>query len=174
MTTRAREALADCEHALADFKASANTDFQRTRWVALMTLLRTVGYVLKEVDRDSATPAMKQAIDAAWDELKASKPNPPIFWAFIKGERGDVVHLYEIRAAANIKVTVPTSGLSWAPVSVGGFGTRYQPATFDFFMRSGPFEGFDPLVLCREAIEFWRAHIEDIERRANQPVSTGL
>jgi hypothetical protein len=43
MTTRAREALADCEHALADYEAGANTVYQRCRWVALITLVRTVG-----------------------------------------------------------------------------------------------------------------------------------
>ena len=40
VTTRAREVLADAEHALADYEAGANTVFQRSRWVGLTTLLR--------------------------------------------------------------------------------------------------------------------------------------
>lgn len=61
--TRAREAVADCEHALADFEASWNTQFGRTRWVAVVTLLRTVGLVLYAVDRKAADPAIRQRID---------------------------------------------------------------------------------------------------------------
>ena len=83
MTTRAREALADCEHALADFNASANTFYQRPRWVAVMTLLRTVGLVLKAVDRPAAVPNVQKRIDDAWTRLNATKPEPRIFHEFI-------------------------------------------------------------------------------------------
>jgi len=75
MTTRARAALADCEHALTDFAASANTPFQRPRWVSLITLLRTVGLVLKSVDRPAASPDVQTRIDAAWRIVSLSAHN---------------------------------------------------------------------------------------------------
>ena len=92
MTARAREALADCEHALADFEASANTVFQRPRWVAVMTLLRTVGLVLKDVDRrPPASAEVQNRIDDAWDRLKREKDDPArrphVFHDFIDAER---------------------------------------------------------------------------------------
>ena len=62
MTARAREALDDCEHALADFANGANTVYQASRWVAVMTLLRTVGLVLKDVDRTLADTATQMNV----------------------------------------------------------------------------------------------------------------
>jgi hypothetical protein len=160
MTTRAREALADCEHALADFAAGANTPFQRSRWVAVMTLLRTVGLVLKDVDRPTADAATQQRIDAEWKRLNATKPEPRIFHDFIDAERAAVVHFYEMRAAVNITVRP-------GPATLGGtmFGAAFGfgPTTFDYFMRDGPFKGRDPLDLCREAIDFWRCYLDAID-----------
>jgi hypothetical protein len=104
MTTRARQALADCEHALVDFERGANTDFQRPRWVAVMTLLRTVGLVLKAVDRQAADDTTKRRIDEAWKQLNTTKPEPRIFHDFIDAERAAVVHLYEPSAGLNITI----------------------------------------------------------------------
>lgn len=161
MTIRARQALADCEHALADFAAAANTEFQRSRWVAVMTLLRTVGLVLKAVDRPAADAETRQRIDAAWKQLRASKPEPRIFWKFIDDERTKVVHFYEVRAAVNITVRP-------GPATFGGtmFGAAFGSGqtTFDYFMREGPFKGRDPLDLCREAITFWRVYLDAIDQ----------
>jgi hypothetical protein len=149
-TTRARLALADCEHALADFEAGANSVFRRSRWVAVMTLLRTVGYVLYQVDRPLANDAIQQRIDADWERLrKAARPH--IFHDFIKAERGDVVHLYEVRAA--VKITAVFNAPSGS----------YPAVTFDHFMRDGPFKARDPLDLCREAIDFWRTYLDAID-----------
>jgi hypothetical protein len=164
MTIRARQALADCEHALADFEASANTVFQRSRWVAVMTLLRTVGLVLKTVDRPTSDKETQQRIDAAWTRINASKPEPRIFWEFIDAERFQVVHLYEIRSRVNITLRPP-------PVPFGAFVAMadddgnfpWTTTTYDFVMREGPFVGRDPLGLCRDAIAFWRGYLDAVD-----------
>jgi hypothetical protein len=164
MTTRARQVLADCEHALADFSASANTAFQRTRWVAVVTLLRTVGLVLKEVDRPVASDTVQRRIDDAWKRLKTTKPEPRIFHDFIDAERADVVHFYDI--SARVDATVQLGGV-WASMSGGEGGSDpHGPTIYDFIMRDGPYQGRDPRELCREAIEFWRGYLDDIERRS--------
>ncbi len=174
MTARARQVLADCEPALADFEAGANTPYQRTRWVALMTLLRTVGLVLKAVDREAGNAKMRQAIDDHWNRLNASKPEPRIFHGFIDAERYQAVHLYEIRARANITIQPGSGSLrigspEWFSIvmdeddNVGG-----QPAVVDFTMRVGPFQGRDPLELCRESMIFWRDYLDLIDRDAAQ------
>src|SRR5713101_7034469 len=165
MTSRARKALADCEHALADFEVAANTEFQRSRWVAVMTLLRTVGLVLKAVDRPAADTWTQQCIDAAWAELKVLKPEPRIFWEFIEAERYQVVHLYEIRAGVNITVRPVPEPLGYFLMMADdddGFG--WNPTTYDFRMRAGQFAGRDPLDLCREAITFWRNYLDAIDQ----------
>ena len=94
VTTRSRVALADCEHALADFEASANTPYQRPRWVAVITLLRIVGHVLDKVDKPAASNEAQQRIDDAWKQLNATKPEPRIFHDFIDGDRNLLLKQY--------------------------------------------------------------------------------
>jgi hypothetical protein len=159
MTTRARLALAYCEHALDDYEAGANTVFQWPRWVAVMTLLRTVGLVLKDVDRPAGDAAMQLAIDDHWQRLKATKPEPRIFHDFIYAERYDVVHLFD--PSAQVNITIQLGG-----VSTGGGSNPAGPATFEFVMKKGPFEGRDSRELCREAIDFWKAYLDEIDREA--------
>jgi hypothetical protein len=172
MTTRARQVLVDCEPALADFEAGANTPYQRTRWVALMTLLRTVGLVLKSVDHEVGNAQMRRAIDDHWNRLNAMKPEPRIFHDFIDAERYQAVHLYEIRAGVNITIRPGSGSLrigtpEWFSIvmdeddTVGG-----RPTVVDFTMRLGPFEGRDPRELCREAIVFWKEYLDVIDRDA--------
>ena len=159
MTTRAREVLVDCEHALTDYEASANTPFQRPRWVAVMTLLRTVGLVLKDVDRPVADVATQRRMDAAWDglkALKATKTEPHIFHDFIDDERNNVVHLYD--PSARVDVTIRLGG-----VSTGGGSDPAGPPMYGFVMKKGPFKGRDPRDLCREAIAFWRTYLDAID-----------
>src|SRR5260221_6117013 len=172
MTERARQALADCQQALADFEGAANAGFQRSRWVAVMTLLRTVGLVLKAVDRPAADMATQERIDSAWDQLNASKPEPRIFWEFIDAERYQVLHLYDIRAFVRTTVR-PGTGLrrdfTMLDADDDGFGSR--PTTSEFLMREGPFAGRDPLDLCREAITFWRDYLDAIDRTGPSPVA---
>lgn len=161
MTIRARQALADCEHALADLEIGANTEFQRSRWVAVMTLLRTVGLVLKAVDRPAADAETQQRVDDAWDQFNASRPEPRIFWEFIDAERYQVVHLYEVRASVNVTVRPGPATLG---ATIFGAYSGSGPTTFDYFVREGPFKGRDSIDLCREAITFWRNYLGTIDR----------
>ena len=123
--------------------------------VAVMTLLRTVGYVLKDVDRPATDRATRWRIDAEWERLKRAT-RPHIFWDFIDDERGRIVHLYD--PSARVNVTIGLGG-----VSTGGGGNPAGPAREDFVMWKGPFEGRDPRELCREAMVFWRDYLDAID-----------
>ena len=112
VTTRSRVALADCEHALADFEASANTPYQRPRWVAVITLLRIVGHVLDKVDKPAASNEAQQRIDDAWKQLNATKPEPRIFHDFIDGDRNLLLKQYQVRSQVNVTI------------QLGGVGTE--------------------------------------------------
>jgi hypothetical protein len=164
VTTRARQVLADCEVALVDFAASANTDFQRTRWVSLITLLRTVLDVLEQVDGPAGTAKFRTRLHDARKRLfePASKHESSIYHDFIEDERNDVVHEYALGAAVNVRIQMP-AGPSWAPV-VSDYRGGNTTTTYEFFMRDGPFRGQDPRELCRRAIAFWNDYLAEIEQ----------
>jgi hypothetical protein len=126
----------------------------------MMSLLRTVGYVLVEVDRKRGSAAAQSAIDAAWADIKRKKPEPRILWEFIEAERHNVVHLYELSVAVNTIVRPGT--VRSTPSAEGG------TPSFDSFVHMGPFKGRDPLVLCREAVEFWRVYLDGVDARIVQ------
>ena len=92
MTARAREVLVDCEHALTDFSASANTPFQRPRWVALITLLATVLDVLEKVDGMTSSRLGNRFTRPESDCLSASLS--PLIFTTSSAERNHAVHLY--------------------------------------------------------------------------------
>ena len=68
---RARVVLADARAALVDFEESNKTPYWRTRWVALITILRAVGHVLDKVDapRDAKIAAASRQ---AFEDMKRS------------------------------------------------------------------------------------------------------
>src|SRR3990172_5905920 len=109
--TRAREVLADCELALADFEAAGPTPYWRTRWTGLVSLLRCVGHVLHKVDAVQSTN-LKKAVADAWDDLKKTKPEPRIYWEFIEEERNNILKAYEFGARMNTTIRPGTAYLS--------------------------------------------------------------
>ena len=115
-----RVALVDCEHALADFEVSANTLYQRSRWVVFIALLRIVGHVLDKVDKLTASNEVQQRIDDAWKQLNATKLEPRIFHDFIDGDRILLLKQYEVRSQVN--VTIQLGG-----VGTGGWSTPSGP-----------------------------------------------
>lgn len=162
MTTQAREVLRDCERLLAAIGPDMPGELWRPRWAGLVALLRAVGHVLEKVDAARIVNA-KQVVDAAWDELRQSKPEPKIFWQFIEAERNNVPKTYAFGVGVNITVRPGTGWLSLATGESGG--SPGGPTTFEAFVRSGPFEGEDPLQLCREAIQFWNGYLDCIDRQ---------
>jgi len=160
MTVHARKVLRDSEHVLDVMTADMPTELWRPRWAGLVAFLRAVGHVLDKVDGDASDPARK-VIDSAWQQLRQSKPQPAIFWEFIEAERNNLLKAYEIGAGVNIIVR---PGAAWLNFATGETGSGPGgPTTFEAFMRSGPFQGRDPLELCREAIAFWHGYLDSID-----------
>jgi len=126
-----------------------------------MALLRAVGHVLKKAD-GAQSPAARGIIDNAWKELKMS--NPAIFWNFVEQERNNILKSYEFGPALKITIRPSTAHLNMSTADI--YSSSSEPTTFHAFMRSGSFEGEDPLSLCREAIKFWREYLDKIDRLA--------
>ncbi|HEV8662006.1 MAG TPA: hypothetical protein VGT06_02510 [Candidatus Methylomirabilis sp.] len=162
MTLHAREVLRDCQRVLDHITGDMRTELWRPRWAGLVALLRAVGHVLKKVD-GKTSDAAREVIESAWKDLGQSKPEPTIFWEFIEAERNNVLKAYEIGTGVNITVR---PGTAWLNLATGETGSGPGgPTTFEAFMRSGPFEGRDPLELCREAIAFWQGYLDSIDRQ---------
>jgi hypothetical protein len=143
--------LSDCELAFKDFEAAGPTPFWRTRWTALMALLRAVGHVLDKID-GARGAELREAIDEAWDEVNRTKPEPRILWEFIEQERNNVVKAYEVGVRLNTTITPGWSG----PAAT----------TYESFIRSGVYRGRDALEVCQEAIAFWEGYLDRIETAA--------
>jgi len=162
ITLQARETLADCAVAIEDFETSAATKYWRTRWVAVVTLLRSVGYVLEKVDAPS-DPTVGAAISAEFQDLKRSKPEPHIYWEFIDKERHSVVK--EMEFGAHLNITVRPGTAWWNPKTGETGGLPSGETTYDHFMVGSVFEGRDPRELCHQAMAFWNNHLKQVERR---------
>jgi hypothetical protein len=159
---RAREVPFDCKRALEDFEAAGPTPYWRTRWTAVVALLRAVGHVLQKIDA-AQSPEFKKAIDDAWARLKQTKPEPRIFWEFIEAERNNVLKVYEVSARLNVTVRPGPAVLSFSD-SIAAY--QSDPTTYESFIRLGFYGGRDALAVCREALVFWEKFLNDVETAA--------
>jgi hypothetical protein len=163
MTTAARAVLLDCEAALDDLRTGATGLLWRTRWVAAVALLRTVGHVLDKVDGER-NPELRAAITSAYAELKQTRPEPKIFWEFIEEERNNVLKIYQFGVQQNVTVR---PGAPWTNLGTGESGSiGGGPTTYEHLVRGGPFAGQDPRDVVGQAIEWWREYLDDIDRHA--------
>jgi hypothetical protein len=163
MSLRAREVVADAVVAIEDFEAAAGTAYWRTRWVAVVAILRAVGHVATGLDA-VGDENLRSAIDSEFVELQRTKPEPTIYWNFIVEERNRV--LKEMTLGARLNITV-RPGIAWHDVKTGETGgSEGEPTTYDHFMQGGIYDGRDPRELCREAVAFWNRYLNRVEQRA--------
>lgn len=144
MTERARLVLQDCRVALNGIDGKIQGEEWRIRWVSLVSLLRTVGYVLKNVD-SKRSDKEKSVIVQKWGVLNDDKASYPIFWEFIDKERHNIAHEYEVNAGQGITI------------QFGG------PTTRHYSINAGAFQGQDQISVAREAIDFWESYLNEID-----------
>ncbi len=80
---KAREALEWCRYGHQKMMSGDPTGQD---WVLTIALLRAVGHALEKEDAKSDA-RVKKAQRSWWNTLKATKPNPSIFWEFIERDR---------------------------------------------------------------------------------------
>jgi hypothetical protein len=139
-----RAVLRDAHVALKDF-ADALIDSDaariRIRWLNCLALLRTIGHVLKDVDRDRSV-WMAAAVDQKHREVMQNEFANLIFHEFIKKERDAI--LKEYRASifmwANGKLMV-------CDVLVGT-------------------DLYSPDEVIKEALSYWEKYLSDVETLA--------
>lgn len=160
MTNSARLVLADCEKAAAEIDSDIQGSSWRRWWITSVVLLRTVGHVLKKVD-STRSAAHKLAIDEAWRSLRRSKPEPAIFWGFIEDERNNILKEYKLSAGQG--VIVRPGGVTVNRVTGEQHASEGLPTIYHYVINDGCFKGRDPRCVLREAIEWWRAHLDAID-----------
>lgn len=138
--------LDDCRSALEAVEQAETEQEFRIRWTALVSLLRTVGHVLKEVDRESDT-SLRRAVDAAWQAWKLDRDEHRIFWDFIEAERNSILKTYQFGThPGDVEVAVQNE------YEIKEFfldECLFKP------LRDGPFAGEDGRDVAREAIAWW-------------------
>jgi hypothetical protein len=173
-TKQARVVLADCEEALLEFTRADQWSMRR-RWVTVVGLMRAVGHVVRNVDADSS-PAVAAAVADQFEKLKQSKPDPTnIFWGFIEQERNNVLKTYRFAVRGNVTIGVLPAVVprdpppEMPPGSIGivtdVLGSHHITSRFDIpALKDGPFAGMDPIAVIREAIAFWHAYLNEIDK----------
>jgi len=169
MTQQARMVLADCEESLLELINSTQGTMRR-RWVATVGLLRAVGHVLKNVDGKKSVPLL-DVIKEKFSELKGTEPDPVIFWGFIENERNNVLKEYLFAVRGNHTIEIPGYDPLRPPSPVlppgRSIGVGADPPDPRFRispLEHGPFAGQDPVQVVRQAIQFWRAYLDEIDR----------
>ncbi len=166
MTSAARNVLDDCRGALLEFTDGVQGGTWRRRWVTCVVLLRAVGHVLDKVDA-ARSPIHRSVIDSWWTDLKETKPDPAIFWAFIDDERNLIVKEYRTRAGQGVTV-------SGAVIEID-VRTKTQkiepsrPATYHYTMNNGLFTGRDQRELIAEALAWWESQLDAINAAVGTP-----
>lgn len=143
----ARRVLRDAYRARHDLAAAYQADDPvvcRLRWVTVVTLLRTVGHALENLDR-RRSPELKTAIKIAWNRWKAQPFDHLIFHEFIKSERDMLLKEYRFSVSAPKHEDSPSRAGDGSPLLLIGDKT------------------YSAIEAVDTAIDWWEAELERIE-----------
>ena len=189
----ARIVLADCRAALEELREEPTGDTWRIRWVGMLALLRAVRDVMTRIDgeSDEVDPKMREEIGKFWKRMKATKPEPAIYWEFICEDANNILHYYKFsavqtvtRRTAEAEAVTSTSAAASTVYSIGGNGrvlggdagavpvADAPIAERAYPMKSGSYEGQDQRDVVQMAIDWWEEEIGEMEARAMAAATT--
>ena len=157
MTVAARRVMGDCEIALNMLDMEEDERRWWVLWAGATALLRTVGYVLRNVDGEDEK--VRLAIDAAWSRWKCDRANNAIFWEFIEKERNNILKKYEfsVLELAEVSLVVPGHDM---PVTIGE--NLFRP------LMDGFGTGEDARNIYGEALQWWDNELTRIEKELDE------
>lgn len=164
----ARTVLQDCRNAISNHDIRLQGESFRISWVAIVTLLQTIGHVLSKVD-SQLSANHKIVIDNHWKALNFSKPEPKIFWEFIEQERNNVLKQYQLGVARwmQLPALVLPQGSTVMMVDMansrGGGGVNENLYPIHTQITSGPFRGRKEFDVIAEAADWWGEQLSEIE-----------
>jgi hypothetical protein len=124
-------------------------------WAGEVALLRAVGHVLHKVDTAS-DPTLSRAVDQWWHRLRASEPEPSIFWGFMESERNLLLKEGKVNPSKTVSLTIDLSQ------------GRSSEGTHTHRLNTGPFADREPCAVVQEAIDWWNTQINSIELTAQK------
>lgn len=128
-----------------------------------MALLRAVGHALAKVDAP-ADERVAKATALEFKLLKASRPEPKLYWGFIEDERNTVLKEYRFRA---YRAAYGNAVHSVTVFDSAGYQFTAQPNRFGdvqiHLFWGGPFAGQSPVDVATQAIEWWKAHLDKLD-----------
>lgn len=142
----ARAVLRDCYRSKDRFKRAESVPDIRLEWVLVITLLRTVGHVLRNID-GSRSVFIKSSIAEAYRLWKTNYKCHGIFHDFIESERNNLLKEYKIDPSVNKRINNLSDDGDYFLI-----GTR----------------AFKPLHAITEAISWWEDQLQLIENKAEQ------
>lgn len=108
--------------------------------------------MLKKVDA-TQNPAMMETVSRRFEEWKCDREKARVFWEFIDAERNSILKEYDFRFNFAPIVTTAQSDHAWR---IGS--NLYCP------VAEGAYAGEDVRDVLREAVAWWKAELELIER----------
>ncbi len=178
MTVAARLVLADARFAVTHHTDSLHGESFRTSWLTIVALLRAVGHVLSKVDREESD-SLRRSIDKHWSALQRSKPDPAIFWHFIEFERNRFLKNYEHGILRRrvffsnqgdmpiaIDLANSRSSMKVQVVNAGAIPATAEHGQIVSTIATGPFAGRREQELAQEAIAWWAAYLDAVDRDA--------
>jgi len=121
----------------------------RVRWIAICTLARAVGHILKEDGKRLCKPAIT---DQLFQEIKSEQ----IFSDFIERDRNLILKEYNFRTENG-------------PVSIAGLlteaGDRIVTSQNFHTLKGTCFDGMMPKAAMAKVCEWWAEKLDIVERR---------
>jgi hypothetical protein len=158
MQLTARDVLSDCEIALEILEDTEDVRRWRVLWSGAVALARTVGHVLRHVDRKE--PQFRAAIDQRFEFWKSERDANAVFWDFIEEERNNLLKEYKSRVSDAEEIPLgilpSTEDLDSEETFLLG-ENLYRP------ILSGYGEGEDARDIYKEALDWWERELSAIE-----------
>ena len=158
----ARMALSDARHAF-ELAQDASNDINgkanwRVPWVATITLLRSVGYILGKVE-SKRSKSHADILSFWWKSLTVSKPEPIIFWNFIDKDRHLILKQYAFHVEMFEHNLLKLDDGSYLLFDDG----NYVSLSGGLIITDGPFEGRSGIEICGLALEWWAEQLTSME-----------
>ena len=160
--------LQDCKHSLRAYNLQLQSEELRIKWLCVITLLRAVGHVLRNVDAKRGDVKLTKIIGDKFREMINHQKYYPIFYEFILKERNRFLKQYEHGITRILRPKPGTNLKGWSltsDVSIS-MGTVIVPNERDemvSYLSSGPYKGRYEKDVAQEAYDWWVKIIAEIK-----------
>lgn len=174
LTFKSEMVLNDCKIALEQLKIVEQKDdvaLLRLSWLTCVVLLRSVGYILKQIDEKSADIQLKPIFKSVFEKYR----NDLIYMEFIEKDRH--LMLKEYKFMFHLEETEKVKDISMA--FQDGTQMLFQDGSemlFNtserikrYFLKTGTFDEKEILSdVVQKAIYWWETYIDDLKVEINK------